>query len=65
MNLVEDFFYRVKTNGPLKTTRGSPVGERNYWMVSEAEIEGPKIKARLAAPGSDWMWVSDGRLLAT
>lgn len=59
MDLVDAFIYRVKTTGPLKTTQGSPAGERNYWIVSEAELEGPKIKARLAAPGSDWMWVSD------
>jgi hypothetical protein len=43
----------------LKTTKGSPDGERNYWVVSDAEIKGPRIKARLAAPGGDWMRVSD------
>lgn len=59
MNLVDAFTYRVKTTGPLKTTVGSPAGERNYWIVSEAELDGPAITARLAAPGSDWMWVSD------
>ena len=59
MELIEEFFYRVKTTGPLKTTRGSPDGERNYWIVNEAEIEGHKIRARIAAPGSDWMRVSD------
>jgi hypothetical protein len=59
MELIEEFLYRVKTTGPLKTTKGSPDGERNYWIVSEAAIEGPKIKARIAAPGSDWMRVSD------
>ena len=54
MQLIEEFLYRVKTTGPLKTTKGSPDGERNYWIVSEAELKGPKIKARIAAPGSDW-----------
>jgi hypothetical protein len=55
--------YRVKTSGPLKTTKGSPDGQRNYWIVSEAEIDGPRIKARIAAPGSDWMRVcADGFL---
>ena len=49
----------MKTTGPLKTTKGSPDGERHYWIVSEAEIEGPKIKARIAAQGGDWMRVSD------
>jgi hypothetical protein len=32
------------------------VGERSYWIVSEAELDGPKLKA---APGSNWMWVND------
>jgi hypothetical protein len=59
VELVDEFIYRVKTTGPLKTTKGSPAGERNYWIVSEASLEGPRISARLAAPGSDWMWVSD------
>jgi hypothetical protein len=61
MELIEEFFYRVKTSGPLKTTKGSPDGERNYRIVREAEIDGPRIKARIAAPGSDWMRVcADG-----
>jgi Protein of unknown function (DUF3237) len=59
MELVEEFLYRVKTSGPLKTTKGSPDGERNYWIVKDAEIDGSKIKARIAAPGSDSMRVSD------
>ena len=59
MELIEEFIHRVKTTGPLKTTKGSPDGERNYWIVSDAEIEGRRIKARIAAPGSDWMRVSD------
>jgi hypothetical protein len=29
MELIEEFFYRVKKSGPLKTTKGSPDGERN------------------------------------
>jgi hypothetical protein len=59
MKLIQEFLYRVKTSGPLKTTKGSPDGERNYWIVTEAEIDGARIKASLAAPGSDWMRVSD------
>ena len=49
MELIEEFIHRVKTTGPLKTTKGSPDGERNYWIVSDAEIEGRRIKARIAA----------------
>jgi hypothetical protein len=59
MNLVHELTYRVRTTGPLKSTIGSPSGERSYWVVSEAELDGPRLKAKLAAPGSDWMHVSD------
>jgi hypothetical protein len=59
MQLQSEFFYRVKTSGPLPTTSGSPHGERQYWIVSEAELAGARIHAKLAAPGSDWMWVSN------
>jgi hypothetical protein len=59
MQLLPEFLYRVRTTGPLPGTSGSPRGERQYWIVSEAELEGERIRATLAAPGSDWMWVSD------
>jgi hypothetical protein len=59
MQLLPEFLYRVRTTGPLPSTSGSPRGERQYWIVSEAELEGERIRATLAAPGSDWMWVSD------
>ena len=58
MRLESEFIYRVKTTGPLPDTNGSPRGERLYWIVSEAELEGARIRAKLAAPGSDWMNVS-------
>lgn len=59
MELLTECLYRVRTTGPLPSTRGSPRGERHYWIVSEAELRGERIRATLAAPGSDWMWVSD------
>src|SRR4051812_30726560 len=59
MRLESEFIYRVKTTGPLPDTKGSPRGERLYWIVSEAELEGARIRAKLAAPGSDWMNVSN------
>ena len=40
MQLLPEFTYRVKTTGPLPSTSGSPRGERQYWIVSEAEIRG-------------------------
>lgn len=59
MELEYAFTYHVRTTGPLKTTKGSPDGERSYWIVSDAGLDGPNIKAKLAAPGSDWMRVCD------
>jgi hypothetical protein len=55
LTLTPEFTYRVKTTGPLPSTKGSPLGERRYWIVEQAEIEGARIRASLAAPGSDWM----------
>jgi hypothetical protein len=51
--------YVVRTSHPLDPTTGSPWGARQYWQVSEATLDGPRIKARLAATGLDWMGVSD------
>ncbi len=51
--------YVVRTSDPLDPTTGSPWGVRQYWQVSEATLDGPQIKARLAATGLDWMGVSD------
>jgi hypothetical protein len=55
IQLVSEFRYTVRTKGPLKSTKGSPLGERLYWSVVSAEIEGDRIRAKLAAPGSDWL----------
>jgi hypothetical protein len=55
MNLVREFLYRIVTTNPLPATTGSPLGERMYAAIVEGEIEGPRLRASLAAPGSDWM----------
>jgi hypothetical protein len=53
--------YVVRTSSPLDPTTDSPWGARQYWQVSEANLDGPSIKARLAATGVDWMGVgADG-----
>jgi hypothetical protein len=57
MNLTPEFTNRVKTEGPLPETKGS--ARRTAVLDrSEAQLEGPRINAKLAAPGSDWMNVS-------
>lgn len=52
--LVYEMTYRLRVRGPLPSTRGSPRGERLYWEMSEATLEGERIKARTTMPGGDW-----------
>jgi hypothetical protein len=59
MSLEPEFAYRVTTADPLPSTAGSPFGSRIYWTVTDAVLEGPRLNARLAAPGMDWMAASD------
>jgi hypothetical protein len=58
MNLAPEFLYRLSTTSPLPATTGSPFGERMYAQIVAGEIEGPRLRASLAAPGSDWMIAS-------
>jgi hypothetical protein len=51
IGLEEVMTYRVTTEGPLEPTRGSPPGTRQFWAVTDAEIEGPEISAVLAYAG--------------
>jgi hypothetical protein len=50
--------YRCLTRGPLAVGGVAPGGSRQIWEVAEATLEGERIHATLAAPGSDWMAVS-------
>ena len=61
MNLVREFPYRIVTTNPLPATTGSPFGKRMYAAIVEGEIERPRLRARLAAAGSDWMYRSSDR----
>ena len=58
IGLEREMMYRVRTTQPLEPTAGSPAGPRQYWQVSEATLDGRRIKAKLAATGSDWMAMS-------
>jgi hypothetical protein len=60
MRLHEEMVYRVQVNGPLAAT-DAPLGDIQYWEMSDAWLEGARIAARAAMPGGDWMRVgSDG-----
>jgi hypothetical protein len=48
------FIYRLRVRGPMPSTKGSPRGESVCWEMSEATLEGPRIKAHTTLPGLDW-----------
>ena len=50
--------YTVRTAHPLEPTVGSPFGAKQFWQVSEATLDGARIKAHLAGAGLDRMSVS-------
>lgn len=52
-----EMMYRLRAVGPMATTKGSPRGERQYWQMSDAELEGARIKAKAPYVGGDWMAV--------
>lgn len=61
LKLELEMTYHLTIKGPLARTTGAPLGEREYWEMSAGELVGPRIKARIVAPGGDWMRVgSDG-----
>jgi hypothetical protein len=61
ITLTHEMIYRLKMVGPLPTTKGAPVGEREYWEMSDGELMGDRIRAKIVKPGGDWMLIgSDG-----
>jgi Protein of unknown function (DUF3237) len=57
IELEYEMTYAESIDGPLGPTTGSPLGERVCWQVSAATLEGPRIAATLAMPGTDWIRV--------
>jgi len=49
--------FAERIEGPLGPTVGSPA--RLCWSIVEATLVGPRISARLAAPGMDWIRLDD------
>lgn len=61
LTLEKAMTYRFKMKGPLASTTGSPLGERQYWEMSEGVLIGSGINARISMPGGDWMLIgTDG-----
>jgi Protein of unknown function (DUF3237) len=59
LGLEHEMTYRLRVTGPLSRTTGSPTGEREYWEMTEGALTGPRISARIARPGGDWMAVGE------
>ena len=57
MKLVPEMTYTETIDGPWGPTTGSPFGTRLCWQVWSARLTGPRIDARLAMPGHDWVRV--------
>jgi hypothetical protein len=55
MLLVPEMTYTETIVGPWGPTAGSPFGSRLCWQVTDAQLIGPRIRARLAMPGADWI----------
>jgi hypothetical protein len=45
--------YHVSVRGPLPEVT-SVLGARQYWEITAARLEGPRIDAKLAMRGGDW-----------
>src|SRR5687767_4795276 len=54
IELHHEMTYRLQIRGPLASTTGSPLGERQYWEMSSGELFGRRIRAKIASPGGDW-----------
>lgn len=57
IQLIPEMIYRLRSVGPMPTTTGSPHGDRQFWQMADAELEGPRIRARAPYAGGDWMRV--------
>ena len=43
LGLEREMTYVARTTNPLCPTKGSPFGSKQYWQVSEASLEGPRL----------------------
>jgi hypothetical protein len=46
--LVKEMIYVLDVDGPLSTER------RQFWHMTRATLEGPRIRAASVLPGIDW-----------
>jgi hypothetical protein len=53
MRLEYEMTFRERIEGPLGPTVASPA--RLVWQIAEASLTGPRISAKLAMAGTDWI----------
>ena len=53
LELEYEMTFAERLEGPLGPTTGSP--SRLCWKIADARLAGPRISARLAMPGTDWI----------
>jgi Protein of unknown function (DUF3237) len=58
IGLEYEMTFAERIEGPLGPTTGSHA--RLCWKIAEATLTGPRIRARLAVPGTDWIRVEPG-----
>ncbi len=46
--------YRLEVSGPLEDAGGSDGGRPQYWEMTRATLEGPRIRASAPLRGNDW-----------
>jgi hypothetical protein len=59
VRLEHEMDFVLNISGPVSGTAGSPLGERVYWEMTDGLLSGPRINARIAMPGGDWLHVGE------
>ena len=55
IELAHEMLYRLEVMGPLESNDGAASNpRRQFWQMSKATLEGPRISAVSAMPGIDW-----------
>jgi hypothetical protein len=55
ISLRQELIYRLDIEGPLQDSNGARSGERHqWWQMSHAKLEGPRIRASTPMAGIDW-----------
>jgi hypothetical protein len=55
LRLEREMTYTLEVAGPLQASDGSGANpRRQYWQMTKATLEGPKIQAHSAMAGIDW-----------